>query len=160
MNRSTFFKSLAAGTIGLPLFLRMIGGGQSHAQADRPTQNGEVFNWKMVTTWPPGFPVLGEGCQLLADMCRTMSGGRLNITVYGGGELVPALEAFDAVRQGAAEVGSGCSYYWAGKAPAAQFFAGFPNCGGSSMQTITWYPSPAGIPVYRWGDGLTGRSTP
>lgn len=147
MKRSTFFKSLAAGTIGLPLFLRLMGG-KGHAQSKASTVSGERFDWKMVTTWPPGFPILGEGCQLLADMCRTMSGGRLNITVYGGGELVPALQAFDAVRQGAAEVGSGAAYYWAGKAPAAQFFAGFPF-GLNAQQMNAWLLSGGGMELWQ-----------
>lgn len=147
MKRSTFFKSLAAGTIGLPLFLRLTGG-EGQAQTEAATVSGQRFNWKMVTTWPPGFPVLGEGCQMLADMCRTMSGGRLNITVYGGGELVPPLQAFDAVRQGAAEVGSGCPYYWAGKAPAAQFFAGFPF-GLNAQQMNAWLLCGGGMELWR-----------
>ncbi|MBC6994000.1 TRAP transporter substrate-binding protein [Neolewinella lacunae] len=147
MKRSTFFKSLAAGTISLPIFLRLLGG-RGHAQHRASTVSGEQYNWKMVTTWPPGFPVLGEGCQLVADLCRKMSGGRLNITVYGGGELVPALEAFDAVRQGAAEVGSGAAYYWAGKVPAAQFFAGFPF-GFNAQQMNGWLLSGGGMELWR-----------
>ena len=147
MKRSTFFKSLAAGTIGLPLFLRLTGG-KGQAQTSKATVSGRRFDWKMVTTWPPGFPVLGEGCRMLADLCREMSGGRLNITVYGGGELVPALQSFDAVRQGAAECGSGAAYYWAGKAPAAQFFAGFPF-GLNAQQMNAWLLSGGGMELWR-----------
>ncbi|NJC25391.1 TRAP transporter substrate-binding protein [Neolewinella antarctica] len=147
MKRSTFFKSLAAGTIGLPVALRLFAG-KLEAQGEKQTVSGEQFRWKMVTTWPPGFPILGEGCELLADLCRTMSGGRLDITVYGGGELVPALEAFDAVRNGAAEVGSGAAYYWAGKAPAAQFFAGFPF-GFNAQQMNSWLLSGGGMELWR-----------
>ncbi|MEE4253873.1 MAG: TRAP transporter substrate-binding protein [Desulfuromusa sp.] len=86
----------------------------------------KTYNWKMVTTWPPHFPLLGEGADKLAEMIKVMSGGRLNIQVYGGGELVPALQAFDAVSQGMVEMGHGAAYYWAGKSPAAQFFAAVP----------------------------------
>lgn len=147
MRRSKFFKSLAAGTIGLPLALRLFGG-ELEAQSEQQTVSGEQFRWKMVTTWPPGFPVLGEGCQLLADLCRSMSGGRLDITVYGGGELVPPLEAFDAVRSGAADAGSGAAYYWAGKAPAAQFFAGYPF-GLNAQQMNAWLLSGGGMELWR-----------
>ena len=59
----------------------------------------------MTTTWPPNFPILGEACELYAELIRQMSGGRINITVYGGGELAPPLEAFDTVRSGGAENG-------------------------------------------------------
>lgn len=86
----------------------------------------KTYNWKMVTTWPPHFPLLGEGADKLAEMIKVMSGGRLNIQVYGGGELVPPLQAFDAVSQGMVEMGHGAAYYWAGKSPAAQFFAAVP----------------------------------
>ncbi|PLX67706.1 MAG: ABC transporter substrate-binding protein [Denitrovibrio sp.] len=84
------------------------------------------YKWKMVTTWPPHFPVLGEGADLLAQWIKEMSDGRLDITVYGGGELVPPLQAFDAVSQGMVEMGHGAAYYWAGKSPATQFFAAVP----------------------------------
>ncbi len=86
----------------------------------------KTYNWKMVTTWPPHFPLLGEGADKLAEMIGVMSGGRLKVQVYGGGELVPPLQAFDAVSQGMVEMGHGAAYYWAGKAPAAQFFAAVP----------------------------------
>lgn len=88
--------------------------------------NNQSFEWNMVTTWPPHFPVMGEGADMLAQWIDAMSGGRLKIQVYGGGELVPALGTFDAVSEGTAEMGHGASYYWAGKVPAAQFFTAVP----------------------------------
>lgn len=99
----------------------------------------------MVTTWPPHFPVLGVGADLLAEWIQEMSEGRLKIQVYGGGELVPPLEGFDAVSQGAAQMCHGASYYWAGKAPATQFFAAVPF-GMNAQQMHAW--------VYS-GDGQT-----
>ena len=97
----------------------------------------KTYKWKMVTTWPPNFPVLGEGCSLFARWIEQMSGGRLKIHVYGGGELVPALESFDAVSSGAVEMGNGSAYYWAGKVPAAQFFSSVPF-GMSAQNMATW----------------------
>ncbi|GIS78346.1 MAG: hypothetical protein CM1200mP13_17050 [Candidatus Pelagibacterales bacterium] len=79
--------------------------------------------WKMTTTWSPNMPVLGEGCNLLSKWIYKMSGGRLDIKGFlVVGELVPSLECFDAVSNGAVEMGSGASYYWAGKIPAGQIF--------------------------------------
>jgi TRAP-type mannitol/chloroaromatic compound transport system substrate-binding protein len=80
----------------------------------------------MVTTWPPHFPVIGESADLLAQWVDEMSGGRLKVAVYGDGELLPAMESFDSVRQGTVQIGHGAAYYWAGKSPAAQFFAAVP----------------------------------
>jgi TRAP-type mannitol/chloroaromatic compound transport system substrate-binding protein len=80
----------------------------------------------MVTTWPPGFPVLQEGAERFANNVKQMSNGRIDIKVYAGGELIPALQTFDAVFQGTVEMGHGSAYYWAGKVPEAQFFSTVP----------------------------------
>ena len=101
------------------------------------------YRWKMTTTWPPNFPVVGEGCLMLAEWVRQMSGGRMDITVYGGGELIPALEGFDAVSNGAVEMNHGASYYWAGKIPASQFFAAVPF-GMNAQQMGSWIISGGG----------------
>lgn len=101
--------------------------GPSETATSGPYINfNRTFRWKMVTTWPPNFPILGEGCVLFAEKVKKMSGGRLEVEVYGGGELVPALEAFEAVSSGGVELGHAAPYYWAGKAPASQIFAGVP----------------------------------
>jgi TRAP-type mannitol/chloroaromatic compound transport system substrate-binding protein len=82
--------------------------------------------WKMVTTWPKNFPGLGTGANNLAALIGEMSGGRIEVKVYGAGELVPAFEVFDAVSSGTAEMGHGSAYYWKGKSEAAQFFSTVP----------------------------------
>ena len=150
MNRKSLLKGLALGTLSLPFLLRGTLGdtlAQTDTGAyDRP--DGRTWNWRMVTTWPPNFPILDEGCKLFAEWVRVMSGGRLNIQVYGGGELVPALECFDAVRSGAAEMGSGAAYYWAGKVPAAQFFASVPF-GMNAQQHSTWILHGGGLELWR-----------
>jgi TRAP-type mannitol/chloroaromatic compound transport system substrate-binding protein len=85
-----------------------------------------TFSWKLVTTWPPNFPGLGTGVNTLVRYIREMTAGRINITVYAAGELIPAFEVFDAVSRGSAEMGHGAAYYWRGKSEAAQFFAAIP----------------------------------
>ncbi len=84
------------------------------------------FNWKIVTTWPPNFPIFHEGVERFAQEVAKMSNNRLRITVFAGGELIPPLQSFDAVSQGTVEMGHGAAYYWAGKIPAAQFFTAVP----------------------------------
>lgn len=101
------------------------------------------YRWKMTTTWPPNFPILGEGCKMLADWVREMSGGRMEITVFGGGELIPALEGFDAVSNGAVEMNHGAAYYWGGKISAAPFFCAVPF-GMNAQQMGSWVISGGG----------------
>ncbi len=86
----------------------------------------QTFNWKLVTSWPKNFPGLGTGPEKFATLVNEMSDGRLNIKVYGAGQLVPALEVFDAVSRGTAQMGHSGAYYWKGKSPAAQFFTSVP----------------------------------
>jgi TRAP-type mannitol/chloroaromatic compound transport system substrate-binding protein len=55
-----------------------------------------------------------------------MSGGRLKIQHFAAGELIPALEGFDAVSKGMVEMNAANAYFWAGKVPAAQYFTAVP----------------------------------
>ncbi len=146
-TRKDFVKGIALGTITLPIWLRSFMGKNYANQSVSETENrvsGKKYRWKMVTTWPPNFPVLGEACTYYADIVKAMSGGRIEIRVYGGGELVPALEVFDTVRTGGAEMGCGASYYWAGKSPATQFFTSVPF-GMNAQQMHSWL---------LWGGGM------
>ncbi|MDH5738185.1 MAG: TRAP transporter substrate-binding protein [Gammaproteobacteria bacterium] len=95
----------------------------SKGENARQTQS---YEWKMVTTWPKNLPGLGTAPENLSRMVDKMSGGRLKIRVYGDGEIVPALEVFNAVSSGTVQMGHGAAYYWKGKVPAAQFFTAVP----------------------------------
>ena len=111
--------------------------GQDSAVKEVNVNKNQTIQWKVVTTWPPTLPIMMDGVRLLAEQVKTMSQGRLEIEVFGGGELVPPLESFDAVDAGTAEMGHGASYYWAGKAPASQFFTSVPF-GMNAQQMYAW----------------------
>jgi len=105
------------------------------------------YRWKMVSTWPPGLPVLQTGAERFAKRLEEVTAGRIKIQVFAGGELVPALGVFDAVSDGTVECGSGAAYYWAGKAPAAQWFASVPF--GLNAQGINaWFYSGGGLKLW------------
>ena len=108
----------------------------------------EHFSWKLVTTWLPNFPGLGTGVNTLARYIREMSAGRMVVTVYAAGELVPAFEVFDAVSQGSAEMGHGAAYYWRGKSEAAQFFATIPF-GLNAHEQNAWLYYGGGLELWR-----------
>lgn len=146
-NRRKFIKAgsiaLAAGATA-----SLASCGEKLAKKEIPNINfNKNYQWKMVTTWPPNFPVLGEGCKIMAQWVEQMSGGRLKIEVYGGGELIPALECFDAVSHGAVEMASGSGYYWAGKIPAATLFSSVPF-GASAQQINTWILNAGGLKLW------------
>ena len=106
--------------------LAACGGGEAAPGTAVNTKPAKVYKWRMVTTWPKNLPGLGRAPEMIAEKARIMSNGRLNITVYGAGEIVPALGVFDAVSLGNVEMGHGAAYYWKGKVPVAQFFTAVP----------------------------------
>lgn len=117
MDRRSFIKN--AGLVA--------GGAAVAASAfPKPAITQERFEWSMVTTWPAGFPGLGVGAARFAERVGEMSDGRLQIRVYGAGELVPPFESFDAVTTGTAEVMHATPYYWAGNHPGLNFFTSAP----------------------------------
>jgi TRAP-type mannitol/chloroaromatic compound transport system substrate-binding protein len=89
----------------------------------------QTFNWKMTSAYGKGAPFYMDGPGSATDLAKrieAMSGGRLKISVYGAGELIPALEGFDAVRAGTVEMNHANSYFWTGKTFAAQYFTAVP----------------------------------
>ena len=110
-------------------------------------QTAKFYEWKMATTWPPKLPYLQTGADRFAKMVEEMSGGRLKIKVYAGGELVPPLGVFDAVSAGTVEMGSGAAYYWAGKAAAAQWFAAVPF-GMNAQGMAAWLYAGGGLKLW------------
>ncbi|NMD51453.1 TRAP transporter substrate-binding protein [Shewanella sp. DNRA4] len=86
----------------------------------------DVIEWRLATSWPKNFPGLGMAPERFATLVDEMSHGRLHISVYGAGELMPAFAVFDGVSQGKIQMAHAASYYWKGKAPASQFFSSIP----------------------------------
>ena len=109
---------------------------------------GETFEWSCVTSWPPKYPGMGMGVENLAARIEAASAGRLKIKVYGGGELVPAFEAFDAVSRGTVEMGHDASYYHKGKVPAAQYFTSIPF-GLNYLELNGWLFYGGGLELWR-----------
>lgn len=117
-------------------------------QQERSAAGQQVFHWKLVTTWPKGFPGLGTAPEKFAAMVNKMSRGRLQIKVYGAGELVPALGVFDAVSTGSAEAGHGAAYYWKGKLPSSIFFTAVPF-GMTAQEMNGWLYHGGGLELWR-----------
>lgn len=142
-KRRDFIKTTAVAGTGALLF-----GCSTDKKNEAVNVNfNKTYEWKMITAWTPHFPILGEGAEELAKNIEVMSSGRIKIRVYGGGELVPPLETFDAVSQGVAELGHSASYYWAGKTQAAQFFTSIPF-GMNTEQMNSWLFYGGGIDLW------------
>ena len=122
--------------------------GTATAAASTSTAPTETIKWKMVTTWPKNFPGLGTGANNLADKINKLSNGRIEVKVYGAGELVPALEIFDAVSRGTAQMGHGAAYYWKGKSEVFQFFSTVPF-GLTAQEMNGWLYNGGGLALWQ-----------
>jgi len=138
----------AAGLAGAAGLIGACGKREASSSASAEKSSAKTFEWKMVTAWPRDFPGLGVGANRLAESINQLSDGRLKIKVYGGNELVPPFEVFDAVSNGTAEMGHSASYYWKGKAPAAQFFSGIPF-GMTSQELHGWIYYGGGLELWQ-----------
>ena len=135
-------------TLSLLVLLASCGGTQEPVATAAVTAPQKIYEWRMVTTWPKNLPGMGMAPETMAKKIRTMSNGRLNIKVYGAGEIVPALEVFEAVSQGTVQMGHGAAYYWKGKVPIAQFFTAVPF--GLTAQEINgWLFHGGGMELWR-----------
>ncbi len=85
----------------------------------------EKIRWKMVMPWTKGL-LFYDIAVHFADSVRLASAGRLDIKPFSAGEMVPAMQAFDAVAKGSAQVGHDFPGYWKGKNEAFVAFASVP----------------------------------
>ncbi len=98
-----------------------------HAMAKRVKfkASTDKIRWKMVMPWSKGL-LFYDIAVHFADSVRLASAGRLDIKPFSAGELVPAMQSFDAVSKGSAQVGHDWPGYWKGKNEAFVAFASVP----------------------------------
>ena len=150
MNHSNFRPRLRALLAAVGLMLAGCGETPSRSGADTAASSTteKTYEWRLITTWPKNLPGLGLGPENLANRVREMSNGRLNIKVYGAGELVGAFEVFDSVSQGTAQMGHGAAYYWRGKMPIAAMFATVPF-GMNAQEMNAWLHYGGGMALWQ-----------
>src|SRR5687768_13094370 len=112
MDRRGFLAGAAAGGLAA---------GASAGLAAPAIAQGRT-EWRMVTPWPRNTPGVGVNAQRFADRVTEMTDGRLSITLYAAGELVPPFELLDAVMSDTADMAHGTPYYWVGKSKALNYF--------------------------------------
>jgi TRAP-type mannitol/chloroaromatic compound transport system substrate-binding protein len=111
--------------------------GASTVALSAPAISQGRMEWRLVTSWPKNLPGVGTGVERLAARIGEMSAGRLTVRVFAAGELVPALQCLQAVRDGTAEMGHDASYYHIGVHPAFQFFTCVPF-GFTATEQSAW----------------------
>jgi TRAP-type mannitol/chloroaromatic compound transport system substrate-binding protein len=128
MQRRDFLKKASIGAAA---------GAAATVAAPAIAQSLPNIKWRLTSSFPKSLDTIYGGAEVLANRLRAMTGGKFDIRVFPGGEIVPGLQALDAVQQGTVEVCHTCSYYYVGKDKAFGFGTSVPF-GMNARQMNAW----------------------
>jgi len=92
-----------------------------------------------------------EMLQRFGKRLEVMSGGRLQVQVFGAGAIVPSLRILDSVDRGVLEAGFAWPQFWSGKHPATALFSNtpvWPMAGLDAMTHFAWMYEQGGYEMY------------
>ncbi len=137
MERRSFLKQagagLAVGAVAAPAL----------AQSALP-----AIKWRLVSSFPKSVDTIYGTSELIARRVSELTGGRFQIQLFAPGEIVPATQVLDAVKEGTVEMGHTASYYYVGKDPTFAFETGMPF-GLNSRQQTAWMYEGGGMQLCR-----------
>lgn len=144
MERRSFLKKAGAGiAVGAAAGMAACGKSeQAAAPATTPAAPAvhtglPAVQWRMTSSFPKSIDTLYGSSELLANRLREITGGKFDIRVFPAGEIVPGLQALDAVQQGTVEMCHSCSYYYVGKDKTFAFGTAVPF-GMNARQMDAW----------------------
>jgi TRAP-type mannitol/chloroaromatic compound transport system substrate-binding protein len=111
-------------------------------------QSQPTINWRMASSFPKSLDTIFGAAETLSKRVSQLTGGKFNIRVFAGGEIVPALQVVDAVQAGTVEMGHSASYYYFGKDPTFAFDCAVPF-GLNSRQQTAWFDQGGGKELMR-----------
>lgn len=100
-----------------------------HAQA--------AVRWRLASSFPKSLDTIYGGAEVFAKAVRAMSGGKFEISVHAGGELMPAFGVVDGVQNATVEMAHSVPYYFYGKNPAFAIGSAVPF-GMNARQMNAW----------------------
>ncbi len=100
-----------------------------HAQA--------AVRWRLASSFPKALDTIYGGAEVFAKQVKAMSGGKFEISVHSGGELMPAFGVVDGVQNGTVEMAHSVPYYFYGKNPAFALGSAVPF-GLNARQMNAW----------------------
>ena len=101
-------------------FLRNAGAGLAVGGLAAPAivrAQSPQIKWRLASSFPKSLDTIYATAENIAKRVSAGTGGRFQIQVFGPGELVPAFQVLDAVKDGTVEIGHSASYYYVGKDP-------------------------------------------
>jgi TRAP-type mannitol/chloroaromatic compound transport system substrate-binding protein len=109
-------------------FLRAVGlgGAASVVAAPAVAQSMPEIRWRLTSSYPKSLDTIYGSSEVFAKAVAEATDNRFQITVFAGGEIVPGLQAADAVSSGTVEMCHTASYYYIGKDPTFAFGTALP----------------------------------
>ena len=114
MKRREFLKAAGVGLAG------------SAVAAPAIAQSMPELKWRCTTSWPKSLDTIYGGAEIFAKAVAEATDNRFQISVFAAGEIVPGLQAADAVSAGTVEMCHTASYYYFGKDPTFTFGTSLP----------------------------------
>jgi TRAP-type mannitol/chloroaromatic compound transport system substrate-binding protein len=111
-----------------------------HAQAN--------IRWRLASSFPKALDTIYGAAEVFSEQVKAMSGGRMEISVHPGGELMPAFGVVDGVQAGTVECAHTAPYYFFGKDDAFAMDCAIPF-GLNSRQMTAWMYHGNGLKLFR-----------
>ncbi len=111
-----------------------------HAQAN--------IRWRLASSFPKALDTIYGAAEVFSEQVKAMSGGRFEISVHAGGELMPAFGVVDGVQAGTVECAHTAPYYFFGKDDAFAMDCAIPF-GLNSRQMTAWMYQGNGMKLFR-----------
>jgi TRAP-type mannitol/chloroaromatic compound transport system substrate-binding protein len=102
-------------------------------------QGAPELKWRCTSSFPRSLDTIFTAAQVMADQVAAMTDGKFQIQVFASNEIVPGLQAADAVTNGTVEMCHTASYYFWGKDPTFAFGTAVPFGLNSRMQNAWQY---------------------
>ena len=115
------------------------GGAASAVAAPAIAQSSPEIRWRITSSFPKSLDTIFGGAETIAKVVAEATDNKFQIQVFGAGELVPGLQAADAVTNGTVEMCHTASYYYWGKDPTFAFGASVPFGLNQRLQNAWMY---------------------
>jgi TRAP-type mannitol/chloroaromatic compound transport system substrate-binding protein len=121
-------------------FLQAATAGVAAAAIAKPAiaQSMPNIKWRLTTSWPKSLDTLYGGAETFAKYCAEATDNKFQLQVFAAGEIVPGLQAADAVSSGTVEACHTAAYYYFGKDPTYALFCAVPF-GLNARQQNAWF---------------------
>src|SRR6185436_17333527 len=98
-------------------FLKVAGGGLTASAVAAPAiaQSAPEIRWRLTSSFPKSLDTLYGAAETFAKFVSEATDNKFQVQVFASGEIVPGLQAADAVSNGTVDCCHTATYYYIGK---------------------------------------------